>query len=72
MDNGYRSMIFSDLASDYTGDDGTAAFSLESSKGSVSMIDFDFGLQYTVNESFRVGIHFQQPYIDFYWEFFEF
>lgn len=72
VDNGYRSMIFSDLASDYTGDDGTAAFSLESSKGSVSMIDFDFGLQYTVNESFRVGIHFQQPYIDFYWEFFEF
>ena len=72
VDNGYRSMNFSDLASDYTGDDGTAAFSLESSKGTVSMIDFDFGLQYTVNESFRVGIHFQQPYIDFYWEFFEF
>ena len=72
VDNGYRSMNFSDLAYDYTGDDGTAAFSLESSKGTVSMIDFDFGLQYTVNESFRVGIHFQQPYIDFYWEFFEF
>jgi len=72
VDNGYRSMNFSDLVSDYTGDDGTAAFSLESSKGSVSMIDFDFGLQYTMNENFRVGIHFQQPYIDFYWEFFEF
>lgn len=72
VDNGYRSMNFSDLASDYTGDDGTAAFSLESSKGSVSMIDFDFGLQYTLNESFRIGIHFQQPYLDFYWEFFEF
>jgi hypothetical protein len=72
IDNGYRSMNFSDLASDYTGDDGTAAFSLESSKGSVSIIDFDFGLQYTVNENFRVGLHFQQPYIDFYWEFFEF
>ena len=72
IDNGYRAMNFSDLASDYTGDDGTAAFSLESSSGSVSMIDFDFGLQYTVNENFRVGLHFQQPYIDFYWEFFEF
>ena len=72
IDNGYRSMNFSDLTSDYTGNDGTAAFSLESSKGTVSMVDFDFGLQYTMNENFRVGIHFQQPYIDFYWEFFEF
>ena len=72
VDNGYRSMNFSDLASDYTGDDGTAAFSLESSKGSVSMIDFDFGFQYSLNESFRIGLHFQQPYLDFYWEFFEF
>jgi hypothetical protein len=46
--------------------------SLESAAGTVSMIDFDFGLQYTVNENFRVGLHFQQPFIDFYWEFLEF
>ena len=32
----------------------------------------DFGMLYAVNDNFRVGIHFQQPYIDFYWEFFEF
>jgi hypothetical protein len=72
IDNGYRAMNFSDLASDYLGDDGTAAFSLESPAGSVSMVDFDFGLQYTLNETFKIGLHFQQPYIDFYWEFFEF
>jgi hypothetical protein len=72
IDNGYRAMNFSDLASDYLGDDGTAAFSLESAAGSVSMVDFDFGLQYTLNETFKIGLHFQQPYIDFYWEFFEF
>lgn len=72
VDNGYRSMAFGDLLKDYIGDDGTAALSLESSSGSVSMVDFDFGMQYTVNENFRVGLHFQQPYIDFYWEFFEF
>jgi len=65
-------MDFSDLASDYLGDDGTAAFSLESAAGSVSIVDFDFGLQYTLNETFKIGLHFQQPYIDFYWEFFEF
>ena len=72
IDNGYRAMNFSDLASDYLRDDGTAAFSLESAAGSVSMVDFDFGLQYTLNETFKIGLHFQQPYIDFYWEFFEF
>jgi hypothetical protein len=61
IDNGYRAMNFSDLASDYLGDDGTAAFSLESAAGSVSMVDFDFGLQYTLNETFKIGLHFQQP-----------
>ena len=50
----------------------TDNFSLDSPGGEVSMIDFDFGILYAVNESFRVGLHFQQPYIDFYWEFFEF
>jgi len=72
VDNGYRSMPFGTAWNDYTGEDGTAPLSLESAAGTVSMIDFDFGLQYTVNENFRVGLHFQQPFIDFYWEFLEF
>ena len=27
---------------------------------------------YAVNNNFRIGLHFQQPYLDIYWEFFEF
>jgi len=67
VDNGYKTMSFGDTWDDYTDN-----FALDSPGGEVSMIDFDFGLLYAVNESFRVGLHFQQPYIDFYWEFFEF
>ncbi|MBT3936797.1 MAG: hypothetical protein HOK52_14315 [Candidatus Marinimicrobia bacterium] len=72
IDNGYKTMDLAATVDDYFGDDGSDSFSLDSPRGDVSMIDFDFGLLYAVNESFRIGIHFQQPYIDFYWEFFEF
>jgi len=72
IDNGYKTMDLDQTIEDYFGDDGSASFSLDSPKGDVSMIDFDFGILYAVNENFRVGVHFQQPYIDFYWEFFEF
>ncbi|HIE42106.1 MAG TPA: hypothetical protein EYP95_02505 [Nitrospinaceae bacterium] len=72
IDNGYKTMDLEQTIEDYFGDDGSASFSLDSPKGDVSMIDFDFGILYAVNENFRVGVHFQQPYIDFYWEFFEF
>ena len=67
VDNGYKTMSFGDTMDDYTDN-----FSLDSPGGEVSMIDFDFGILYAVNDNFRVGLHFQQPYIDFYWEFFEF
>lgn len=32
-------------------------------------IHFDFGFMYAFNESFRFGMHFQQPWIAFYWKF---
>ena len=67
VDNGYKTMSFGDTMEDYTDN-----FSLDSPGGQQSMIDFDFGILYAVSESFRVGVHFQQPYLDFYWEFFEF
>ena len=67
VDNGYKTMSLSETFDDYTDN-----FSLDAPGGDVSMIDFDFGILYAVNESFRIGLHFQQPYIDFYWEFFEF
>ena len=67
VDNGYKTLPFNETFDDYTDN-----FSLDSPGGEASMIDFDFGILFAVNENFRVGLHFQQPYIDFYWEFFEF
>ena len=32
-------------------------------------IHMDFGFIYAFNESFRFGIHFQQPFISIYWKF---
>lgn len=31
-------------------------------------IHLDFGFMYAVSESFRFGIHFQQPFVAFYWK----
>ena len=72
IDNGYKTMNFDSIRRDYLGTDGSTMFSIDSPRGTPSLIDFDFGMQYAVSETFRFGIHFQQPYIDFYWEFFEF
>jgi len=68
-DNGNKYRSFSQTWEDYFGDD--SRFVLDSSAGKYSMLDFDFGFLYAVNETFRLGIHFQQPYLAFYWEFYE-
>ena len=35
----------------------------------ISDIDFDFGFIYAYSEQFRIGIHFQRPFIAFYYKF---
>ena len=70
-DNSSRTLDFEEVVEDYFGDEGEL-FSLDSMSGKYSMFDFDFGFLYAINNNFRLGIHFQQPYIDIYWEFFEF
>ena len=72
IDNANRAVSFEDALEDYTGDDGSDSFTFDSLKGNENLFDFDFGFQYAINNNFRLGIHFQQPYIDLYWEFFEF
>ena len=72
VDNGYKTSDLESVVQDYLGDDGSPSFALDSPTGDVSMIDFDFGILYAVNENLRIGIHFQQPFIDIYWEFLEF
>ena len=72
VDNGWKNRSFGKVLSDYTGNDGSSAFSLDSRDGKAELFDFDFGFMYAMNENFRIGIHFNQPYIDFHWEFYEF
>ncbi len=68
-DNGNKYRSFSQSWDDYFGDD--TRFVLDGAAGKYSMLDFDFGFLYAVNETFRIGIHFQQPYLVFYWELYE-
>ena len=72
LDNSNRSVSFTEALEDYTGDDGTDSFSFDNMRGEHKIFDFDFGVQYAINNNLRLGVHFQQPYIDIYWEFFEF
>lgn len=72
IDNGYRTMDAQAAFQDYFGTDDSTPLSIDSIKGKKSNFDFDFGLLYAPTENFRIGVHFQQPFIDFYWEFFEF
>jgi hypothetical protein len=74
MDNGNKSITLSQTIEDFTGegDNGGDGFIFDSPVGTYTPFDFDFGILYAVNENFRIGVHFQQPYIDIYWKFFEF
>jgi len=72
IDNGWKTRSFGQVISDYSGNDGSSSFTLDGRGGKAELFDFDFGFMYAMNESFRVGVHFNQPYIDFYWEFYEF
>ena len=71
-DNGYKTLNAGTAFDDYIGTDGSQPLSIDSIRGKESLVDFDFGILYAVNENFRIGVHFQQPFLDIYWEFFEF
>ena len=70
-DNSNRSLAMGEVIDDFFGNDETQPFILDSPKGDYNMFDFDFGFLYAMNENLRVGVHFQQPYIDIYWKFLE-
>jgi hypothetical protein len=74
MDNGSKRIELRDIIEDFTGNGSSSGlpFIFDSPEGDATPFDFDFGLLYAVNENFRIGVHFQQPYIDIYWKFFEF
>ncbi len=66
-DNGHKYIEFDEAIASYTGNDGTP-FTVEAQRGSFQPIDLDFGFLYTFNENFRVGIHFQSPFLALYWK----
>ena len=70
MDNGNKSTTLRQSLEDYFHDD--TPFIFDNHEGTYSIVDFDFGFLYAVNENLRVGLHFQDPFFEFYWEFFEF
>ena len=38
-------------------------------KDNIIPVFLDFGIVYAFNDNFRVAIHFQRPFIGFYWKF---
>ena len=64
-DSGLRSEDYPDNLND-----GLSEFSdSEVMKEDFSSLHLDFGFMYAFNESFRFGIHFQKPWVGFYWKF---
>lgn len=70
VDNGNKSQTLRQSFDDYFTD--STPFIFDCHEGTYSIVDFDFGFLYAVNENLRVGLHFQDPFFEFYWEFFEF
>lgn len=66
-DNGHKYLEFDEAIASYTGNDGTP-FTVEAQRGSFQPFDLDFGFLYTVSDHFRVGIHFQSPFVALYWK----
>ncbi len=70
LDNGNKSQTLRQSYQDYFTDN--TPFIFDCHEGTYSIVDFDFGFLYAVNENLRIGLHFQDPFFEFYWEFFEF
>lgn len=68
-DNGHRFRSITEAFDDYLTDD--TPFIFDARGGDYRMVDFDFGFLYAFKETFRVGVHFQEPYLSLYWEFYE-
>jgi len=66
-DNGYKFIEFQDVADSYFGSSGEA-FTIETQAGEYQPLSLDFGFLHTVNQTFRYSVHFQAPFVIFYWK----
>ena len=68
-DNGHKFVEFQDAWDTYFDfDEGGEPFTVDAQQGDYQPVDLDFGFLYTYNEAFRVGFHFQAPFLTFYWK----
>ncbi len=68
-DNGYRFRTPNQVLKDYFTE---TPFVLDGVGGQYRAVDFDFGILYAVNNSLRIGIHFNDPYLVLFWRILEF
>ncbi len=66
-DNGHKFITLEETARSYFDFDNTP-FSVETQTGDYQPVDLDFGFIYTITEAFRLGLHFQSPYLEIYWK----
>ncbi len=66
-DNGHKFINVNDTWDSYF-DFGGSPFTVEMQSGDYQPVDLDFGFIYSFNEHFRLGMHFQSPYLEIYWK----
>jgi hypothetical protein len=69
-DNGWRWRNLEAVLDDYFADDTPGVLSF--SDGRYRPVDIDLGFLIAPTESLRIGAHFQDPYLTFYWKFAQF
>lgn len=69
-DNGWRWRDLDAVLEDYFTDDTPGVLSF--SNGTYRPVDIDLGFLIAPTESLRIGAHFQDPYLTFYWKFAQF
>jgi hypothetical protein len=63
-DNGHKAITLAQTRKTYF--DNTP-FTIDARDGDYKPVDFDFGFLWTMTETFRLGFHWQSPYVTFYW-----
>ena len=69
-DNGWRYVKFEDAANDYFDNESPGVISFAA--GDYRPVDIDLGFLVAPTDSFRIGLHFQNPYVTFYWKMLQF
>ncbi len=67
-DEGNRYLSFDESVKQYFEN----GFVISNTEGKRKNVDFDFGITFAPNDTLRLGLHFQQPFITIYWKFLDY